>query len=155
MGIEKNSECLLCEGSASVCFLCRPLIGTCFTFIALFVVDVSVFHEVGVLTSWTTHLCLLAGLWIYRKDSVSVLFVKKKNQTDFFLDLIFRFMIDFIVVWTIHVAFQVRSQRLKEFYLVFHLPENMPKNKSHWECAIGEQHILQKTVQMIVDFMIT
>ena len=41
------------------------------------------------------------------------------------------------IVWTIHVAFQLHSERLKGFSLVFHLPQNSRKNNSNGGCATG------------------
>lgn len=59
MAIEKDGECFLCEGSTSVCVVFCPLIVAVLTVFTLFFVDVSVFDEVGVLTSWAVHEGLL------------------------------------------------------------------------------------------------
>ena len=55
VAIQVAGECFLCEGSASVGFLCRPLRVAGFRVSPLFIVDVSIFDEVGVLTSWAVH----------------------------------------------------------------------------------------------------
>ena len=65
MAVEKDGECFLCEGSACVCVIFRPLIVAFFAFVALFFVDVSIFDEVFVLTFWAVHEVLLGkcGIW--------------------------------------------------------------------------------------------
>ena len=71
MAVEKDSECFLCAGSASVCVLCGPLIVAVFTFIALFLVDASIFDEVWVLTSWALHKrnLLVVSVLIFVQDT--------------------------------------------------------------------------------------
>ena len=59
MTVEKDSGCAFCQGSALMFVVFCPLIVAFFAFIALFFVDVSVFHEVCRLTFSTVHKSLL------------------------------------------------------------------------------------------------
>ena len=80
MAIEKDGECLLCEGSPSVYVIFRPLIVALFALIVLFFVDASIFDEVWVLTSWRSHSDLLVVcLWISHKNSTSA-FVRQEES---------------------------------------------------------------------------
>ena len=81
VAVEKDGECFLCEGSASIGMIFSLLVVAVFALIALFFVDMSIFNEVWVLTSWATHNRLLvACVWICPKDSVSVFARQKKKK---------------------------------------------------------------------------